>query len=832
MFGGQKKSQSVRKNALMIRRRRASSSFSRKSDSEKRLSRPTIRLIDENGVDLTPLPLLSEEKRIHEEKEISSTDFSQLSYHGGSSLHITNPFTFTRSYISGSTPFGESPSETSDEHDRYQIFNEVKTLAQTEQEILTEDDLNKLIDVIITETETFWIFDQPPKFVAEDSIQSEEQIKRNENYKTLIASKIGSVRFIERGMMTFSLPLINKLIQTEQIDVQNKSCMATNWDMVDTYEEEQAKHDNEQENKEAELKLLEDNDEINSHRKKSQTDLNKNQFGHQNDSGLLENTQPLLIDSLTGRKMETSQGLESFHNLRSETLNTNTESDYTFLQNNIITPVNQLTDALGLLETPKMKKDLNFMERALNLNIYHEQLIKYQSLILKQYQSNLDSSDSLVKSSPEMNQTLPNQTLNMDDSTGNDTPTSPLPTENSTTTTDSNHHNPPAKEENNPPTIPRVVQLWRFLCSMTKGYSITDMAWNKQNLNILAVGYGQFEYNNQQKGLVCCWSLKLIEHPERCYKTPNSVTAVGWSKFHPNLLAVGMSNGVVFVYDVQKDDQLPVIDTTYASGRHLGPIRKLQWIPKESGSEENLQEVLVSVSNDGRITQWFIRKGFESADLMVLKQAYSNVLTPRKAAQRNEALISRTAFATSMAFNKRESSIYVVGTESGPIYKCSYSYNEQYLDTYSGHTASVYQIEWSPFVSEIFLSCSADMTMRLWHSDHQKPLVTIERNMTTVPSISWSSHNSLIFAAVAEGVLEIWDLDHSIVDPFILETISTESNMTSVLFSETSQSVLIGDDQGTIYVFNLEDFPHPLTTKSEQASQLNQFLKSCSTNPS
>ncbi|VDP83672.1 unnamed protein product [Schistosoma mattheei] len=73
---------------------------------------------------------------------------------------------------------------------------------------------------------------------------------------------------------------------------------------------------------------------------------------------------------------------------------------------------------------------------------------------------------------------------------------------------------------------------------------------------------------------------------------------------------------------------------------------------------------------------------------MVLKQSYSNVLTPMNTSQRNEALISRTAFATCMAFNKRELNIYVVGTENGPIYKCSYSYNEQYLDTYIAHSVS------------------------------------------------------------------------------------------------------------------------------------------------
>ncbi len=49
-----------------------------------------------------------------------------------------------------------------------------------------------------------------------------------------------------------------------------------------------------------------------------------------------------------------------------------------------------------------------------------------------------------------------------------------------------------------------------------------------------------------------------------------------------------------------------------ASGKHTGPVWQLRWIEKERGSGDERAEVLVSVSQDGRITQWSIRKGFES----------------------------------------------------------------------------------------------------------------------------------------------------------------------------------------------------------------------------
>lgn len=47
-------------------------------------------------------------------------------------------------------------------------------------------------------------------------------------------------------------------------------------------------------------------------------------------------------------------------------------------------------------------------------------------------------------------------------------------------------------------------------------------------------------------------------------------------------------------------------------GKHVGPVWQIRWIEKERGSGEERTEVLISISTDGRVTQWSIRKGFES----------------------------------------------------------------------------------------------------------------------------------------------------------------------------------------------------------------------------
>lgn len=107
------------------------------------------------------------------------------------------------------------------------------------------------------------------------------------------------------------------------------------------------------------------------------------------------------------------------------------------------------------------------------------------------------------------------------------------------------------------PLGPLLEHLWAFRCDLTMGRNVSSMTWNKRNpvrsvfqhtferficyiiiidifaklmlgqyhlqftkknqfeivhwvclQDLLAVGYGQFDYAHEKSGLVCCWSLK------------------------------------------------------------------------------------------------------------------------------------------------------------------------------------------------------------------------------------------------------------------------------------------------------------------------------------
>jgi dynein intermediate chain 4, axonemal len=82
---------------------------------------------------------------------------------------------------------------------------------------------------------------------------------------------------------------------------------------------------------------------------------------------------------------------------------------------------------------------------------------------------------------------------------------------------------------------------------------------------------------------------------------------------NPGLLAAGFIDGRVVIYDVRQTGEVCILDDSDNNGKHHDPVWELRWVERERvmGDEHSRAEYLVSVSTDGRVTQWIIRKGLE-----------------------------------------------------------------------------------------------------------------------------------------------------------------------------------------------------------------------------
>lgn len=350
--------------------------------------------------------------------------------------------------------------------------------------------------------------------------------------------------------------------------------------------------------------------------------------------------------------------------------------------------------------------------------------------------------------------------------------------------------------------------LWSFLSDeKTKGRNVSCLEWNPTNRDLLVAGYGEFDFAKQtSEGLIGFWSLKNPDSADKMIQTPCGVTAIAFSHLHPNLLACGLYDGTVAIYDVRKVEKVdakPILESGHgAGGKHTDPVWQVVWV--NQGAEKG--EILVSISSDGRVTKWDMKKGLENTDLMKLKR----VTAPSTKKEGgggggggSEGIISRRASGMCIDFNIRDHNIYLAGTEDGHIHKCSCSYSEQHLESFFGHSGPVYKIRWSPFSPNTFLSCSADWTIKLWDQESPNAIFTFSSTTDYVADISWSPNSSTVFASVTgDGRVDVWDIAINTLDP--LTSTSTGLRLSTVAFSIASPVLVVGHEGGGVDVYSLQ----------------------------
>jgi hypothetical protein len=247
-----------------------------------------------------------------------------------------------------------------------------------------------------------------------------------------------------------------------------------------------------------------------------------------------------------------------------------------------------------------MKESLLLVERAIVENNYKTKILAYRDV--KAMMETALTSETTSKTKPK-NQEQTND--NSDDSDYDED--------------DISVDGERAPEEKRPMdqfavSIPSMQYLWSFRCELTRGRVVTHMAWNKSKEDIISIAYGDSKTNlAATQGLILCWSLKNPEWPERIYKAHSPVTAIDFSHSNPNQLAVGFKDGRIAIYDVRKKSNAPVLDNSGMPGKHHESVWELKWVERERvhGDEQSKGENLVSISTDGRVTQWIIRKGLE-----------------------------------------------------------------------------------------------------------------------------------------------------------------------------------------------------------------------------
>ncbi|XP_047139606.1 dynein intermediate chain 2, ciliary isoform X1 [Hydra vulgaris] len=336
-----------------------------------------------------------------------------------------------------------------------------------------------------------------------------------------------------------------------------------------------------------------------------------------------------------------------------------------------------------------------------------------------------------------------------------------------------------------------VLPLWKFSYKGTKKMTVTALSWSPNYEDLFAVGYGSYDFLKQSTGIVCFYSLKNPTYPERIFMTDWGVMCLDIHHSYSNLVAVGFYDGSIAVYNLESKEDKPILMTSTEFGKHTDPVWEVRWQTDDLDGNLNLY----SVSSDGRVVLWTIIKS-ELQNTEIIQLWVGSNFGDGFQESDKKVLGCGTCFD----FHKTVDHLFLVGTEEGKIQKCSKAYSSHYLSTFNAHQMAVYAVRWNYFHSKIFMSCSADWSVKIW--DHTCCDAIFTYNLgSPVGDVAWAPFSATVFAAVtADGKVVIFDLNVNKYKPICEQKIvqKGKTKLTHVSFNKVHPIVIIGDDRGCV----------------------------------
>lgn len=329
-----------------------------------------------------------------------------------------------------------------------------------------------------------------------------------------------------------------------------------------------------------------------------------------------------------------------------------------------------------------------------------------------------------------------------------------------------------------------------------KKLSVTSVQWSPKYDDLFACSFGSYDFAKQSYGLVALYTLKNPSFPAFTYEVDVGVMCLDQNKDYPNMIAVGLYDGTIAVYNIMNKSEEPLYRCS-TNIKHTDPVWSIKWQYEQV--EGPFQVSIISISSDGLIKRWRVIKSELEAETILtledteLKKDNASSIGPVKAC------------GTCIEFHPKYKTVFLVGSEEGKIYKCSTSYSSQYLATYKAHQMSINALKWNAFHPEIFLSCSDDWSCKIWTQNSPVPLFNFDLQ-AAVGDIAWSTFSSTGFtAATAEGKIFVYDLNVDKYSPLCEQIIvqKKKTKLSHIDFNHTHPIVVGGDSKGHCTVLKL-----------------------------
>ncbi|XP_045470031.1 dynein intermediate chain 2, ciliary [Harmonia axyridis] len=366
-----------------------------------------------------------------------------------------------------------------------------------------------------------------------------------------------------------------------------------------------------------------------------------------------------------------------------------------------------------------------------------------------------------------------------------------------------------------------LLPLWKFTYDKVRKNTVTDIEWNPYYYDLFAVTFGYLDFVKPVKeGAVCVYTLKNPSFPDYICITHCACMCISSHPKFPYMLAVGLIDGSVFVYNIQQTCKEPVYTSNIVTNKHRGIVWEVKWAPDLPDGELNF----FSIASDGKINNWVLMQ----SDL-AHTTVFTLYLPMDPVAGPDGTFMKMRGSACCVAFHPKDPLIYLVGTETGSIYECSTAYSSIYLFVYEAHHMPIYRIDFNRYNTEIFASCSADWRIKIWEHKRDEPLFVFDVG-AAVNDVKWAPYSSTVFASVTViGKVFVFDINVNKYKPICEQAVVSRrrNKLARLAFNYKLPIIIVGDDKGCVTTLKLSPNLRIMCKPPKKQQYLDQFTLQC-----